>query len=75
MPHGKPFSRFFRSAKWCRFPRWTLSLAVEESTASPSNNPNQRTEGTAHFNIVAVVDADGAALGHYRKSHIPGGSD
>ena len=29
--------------------------------------------GTAHFNTVAVVDADGAVLGHYRKSHIPDG--
>lgn len=29
--------------------------------------------GPAHFNSVAVVDADGAVLGVYRKSHIPDG--
>jgi len=29
--------------------------------------------GQAHFNSVAVVDADGRVLGHYRKSHIPQG--
>ncbi len=27
--------------------------------------------GLAHFNSVAVVDADGSIVGHYRKSHIP----
>jgi N-carbamoylputrescine amidase len=29
--------------------------------------------GQALFNTVAVVDADGSVLGHYRKSHIPDG--
>ena len=29
--------------------------------------------GPAHYNSVAVVDADGAVLGLYRKSHIPDG--
>jgi N-carbamoylputrescine amidase len=29
--------------------------------------------GTAHYNTTAMVDADGAVLGHYRKSHIPDG--
>ena len=29
--------------------------------------------GTAHFNTVAIVDAEGTVLGHYRKSHIPDG--
>ncbi len=29
--------------------------------------------GQAHFNSVGVVDADGALLGVYRKSHIPDG--
>jgi N-carbamoylputrescine amidase len=29
--------------------------------------------GQAYFNSVAVVDADGAVLGVYRKSHIPDG--
>ncbi len=29
--------------------------------------------GNAHFNAVAIVDADGSTLGVYRKSHIPDG--
>ena len=29
--------------------------------------------GQAHFNSLAVIDADGAILGIYRKSHIPDG--
>lgn len=29
--------------------------------------------GHAHFNSLAIVNADGAVLGHYRKSHIPAG--
>jgi len=29
--------------------------------------------GQAHYNSVAVIDADGATLGLYRKSHIPDG--
>lgn len=29
--------------------------------------------GQAHFNSVAIVDADGRVLGNYRKSHIPQG--
>lgn len=29
--------------------------------------------GHSHFNSLAIVDADGAVLGHYRKSHIPAG--
>jgi N-carbamoylputrescine amidase len=29
--------------------------------------------GNAHFNAVAVIDADGRRLGIYRKSHIPDG--
>jgi N-carbamoylputrescine amidase len=30
-------------------------------------------DGQAHYNSVAVVDADGSVLGVYRKSHIPDG--
>lgn len=26
-----------------------------------------------HFNSLAVADADGTIVGHYRKSHIPDG--
>ncbi len=29
--------------------------------------------GTAHFNAMAMIDADGRILGNYRKSHIPQG--
>ena len=29
--------------------------------------------GTAHYNSLAMVDADGKVLGLYRKSHIPDG--
>lgn len=29
--------------------------------------------GQAHYNSVAVIDADGSVLGKYRKSHIPDG--
>lgn len=29
--------------------------------------------GNAHFNSVAIIDADGEVLGNYRKSHIPDG--
>jgi N-carbamoylputrescine amidase len=29
--------------------------------------------GVAHYNTIAMVDADGRVLGHYRKSHIPDG--
>src|SRR6185437_14112748 len=29
--------------------------------------------GHSHFNSLAIVNADGAVLGHYRKSHIPAG--
>ena len=27
--------------------------------------------GLAHYNAVAIIDADGSIVGHYRKSHIP----
>lgn len=29
--------------------------------------------GNAHYNSVAIIDADGTDLGLYRKSHIPDG--
>jgi N-carbamoylputrescine amidase len=29
--------------------------------------------GQTHYNTTVIVDADGARLGHYRKSHIPDG--
>jgi len=27
--------------------------------------------GLAHYNSIAIIDADGSVVGHYRKSHIP----
>ncbi len=30
-------------------------------------------DGPAYYNSIAIVDADGAVLGNYRKSHIPDG--
>lgn len=30
-------------------------------------------ENNAHYNSVAIIDADGTDLGLYRKSHIPDG--
>ena len=30
-------------------------------------------DGQAHYNSIAVIDADGEVLGNYRKSHIPDG--
>ena len=30
-------------------------------------------DNNAYFNSIAVIDADGAILGKYRKSHIPDG--
>jgi len=35
--------------------------------------PNQAGERDLFYNSVAMVDADGTVLGHYRKSHIPDG--
>ncbi|WGF87157.1 N-carbamoylputrescine amidase [Marinivivus vitaminiproducens] len=29
--------------------------------------------GQAHYNALVLIDADGAVIGHYRKSHIPDG--
>jgi N-carbamoylputrescine amidase len=28
--------------------------------------------GLAYYNAIAIIDADGSVVGHYRKSHIPG---
>jgi N-carbamoylputrescine amidase len=42
-----------------------LSVVLPVSFFERANN--------AHFNALAVIDADGAILGRYRKSHIPDG--
>ena len=47
------------------------SLARELGVVLPV--PFFEKAGQAHFNSVAVVDADGRVLGLYRKSHIPQG--
>jgi len=47
------------------------SLARELSIAIPFSFFEQ--DGTEHYNSLAMIDADGAVLGVYRKSHIPDG--
>lgn len=47
------------------------ALARELGVALPV--PFFERAGAAHFNSVAMVDADGRVLGRYRKSHIPQG--
>jgi N-carbamoylputrescine amidase len=47
------------------------SLARELSVVLPVSFFERA--GQAHFNTVAMVDADGRVLGRYRKSHIPDG--
>lgn len=42
-----------------------LGVVIPVSFFEEANN--------AHYNSVAMVDADGADLGLYRKSHIPDG--
>ena len=46
-------------------------LAAELNVVLPVSYFEQA--GKAFFNSVAIVDADGAVLGNYRKSHIPDG--
>ncbi|MEZ5140285.1 MAG: N-carbamoylputrescine amidase [Acidimicrobiales bacterium] len=47
------------------------ALAAELGIVLPCNVYEQA--GPARFNTVVVIDADGTALGTYRKSHIPDG--
>ena len=47
------------------------ALARELSVVLPLSFFERATN--AYFNAVAIVDADGAVLGRYRKSHIPDG--
>jgi|SRR5579871_2916796 len=47
------------------------ALAAELSVVLPVSFFEQG--GTAHFNALVVIDADGRELGLYRKSHIPDG--
>jgi N-carbamoylputrescine amidase len=47
------------------------ALAGELGVALPV--PFFEKAGQAHFNSIAMVDADGSILGRYRKSHIPDG--
>lgn len=45
------------------------ALAAELGVVLPVNIFERANN--AYFNTVVVIDADGAVLGHYRKSHIP----
>jgi N-carbamoylputrescine amidase len=47
------------------------ALAKELSVVLPLSFFERATN--AYFNAVAIIDADGAVLGRYRKSHIPDG--
>ena len=47
------------------------SLAKELSVVLPLSFFERATN--AYFNAVAIIDADGAVIGRYRKSHIPDG--
>jgi N-carbamoylputrescine amidase len=47
------------------------SLARELGVAMPVSFFERA--GNTHYNTIAMVDADGRVLGHYRKSHIPDG--
>jgi len=47
------------------------ALAKEFSVVLPLSVFERATN--AYFNAVAIIDADGAVLGRYRKSHIPDG--
>ena len=47
------------------------AVARELGVVIPCNFFEQA--GHAYFNTVAMIDADGAVLGIYRKTHIPGG--
>lgn len=46
-------------------------LAAELNVVLPVSYFEQ--SGKVYFNSIAIVDADGAVLGNYRKSHIPDG--
>jgi N-carbamoylputrescine amidase len=46
-------------------------LAAELGVVLPVNIFEQA--GHAYYNTMVIIDADGRALGHYRKSHIPAG--
>lgn len=50
---------------------WFSALARELGVVLPC--PYFEKAGTAHFNSVAMIDADGRILGNYRKTHIPQG--
>lgn len=50
---------------------WFSALARELGVVLPC--PYFEKAGTAHFNSVAMIDADGRVLGNYRKTHIPQG--
>lgn len=60
---------FYDIAFWilCRMQKLAkeLGVVIPVSFFEEANN--------AHYNSVAIIDADGSDLGLYRKSHIPDG--
>ena len=53
--------------------RSSASGPSRRSSASSSPSRSSRGPGNAYYNTLAMIDADGALLGTYRKSHIPDG--
>jgi len=64
---------FARAFEWTQHPavRQLSELAAELGVVIPVSIYEK--EGPLYFNSVVMIDADGALLGVYRKSHIPDG--
>ena len=62
-----------RRARSRRTRQWRACARSRASSASSSPCRSSSAPGQAHYNSVAIIDADGAVLGVYRKSHIPDG--
>ena len=64
---------FARAYEWAEHPavRQLAELAAEFGVVIPVSIYEK--EGPLYFNSVVMIDADGALLGVYRKSHIPDG--
>ena len=48
-----------------------ISARLRKSWASCCRSPISEKSGPAHYNSLAIIDADGEILWNYRKSHIP----
>lgn len=61
------FTSFVIKQLMCRMQKLAkeLGVVIPVSFFEEANN--------AHYNSIAIIDADGSDLGLYRKSHIPDG--